>query len=478
MQPKASSRRRFKPRLRTGAGGLLLLIGAALLLVPSAAQVVIAGGRVGTVPIQHVVILFQENHSFDDVFGRFCVDVAAGHIIRPGLNMACDGAVTGKTARGKTIPLAPAPDYVPSAPHSIAAQQTAIDGGLMDGFSLLKGCRKKNGYGCYQTFDPSSIPNLSSLAEHFALSDRTFELSSTPSWGGHLVMAAATTDGFSGDNPQNSTFTRKRGPGWGCDSYRDAQWWNGSAYVLEPACIPDQAGNGPYRSSPASYVPTIFDRLETAGLSWKIYGAGPSGSTDAIPYGWDICPSFYECLGSSQRANLVPTSDVISDASAGTLPNFAIVTPSLTISQHNNYSMAQGDNWIGGVVSAIENGPDWSSSAVFIVYDDCGCFYDHVNPLQYDPNWGIRVPVTIVSPYARAGYTDSTPATLASFLAYTEQVYSLPSLGAEDVGAYGFASSFDYSQQPLRPVKLTHTLISHRERLRISRQPPPVDDPT
>jgi phospholipase C len=470
--------RRSQTGMRASGMRLPVLLSALLIVVLAAARSVIAGTRVAALPIQHVVILFQENHSFDDVFGLFCADVAGGEITRSGLNMGCDGATSGKTATGKTIPLALAPDLVPNISHTVIAQQRAIDGGQMDGFSLNHGCTRKKGYKCYQTFEPSTIPNLSTLTEQFALSDRTFELRSTPSWGGHLILAAATTDGFSGDNPHNSTFTTQRGPGWGCDSYRDAPWWDGSAYIPEPACIPDLAGNGPYRSSPVSYVPTIFDRLDAAGLSWKIYATGPAGSTDVIPYGWDICPSFYECLGGSQRGDLVPTSDVVSDASAGTLPNFAIVTPSLTISQHNKYSMAAGDNWIGSVVSAIEHGPDWSSSAVFIVYDDCGCFYDHVNPLQYDPNWGIRVPVTIVSPYARAGYTDSTPATLASFLAYTEHVFSLPSLGAADVGAYAFTNTFDYSQQPLRPVSLTRTLVSRRERLRISRQPPPVDDPT
>jgi phospholipase C len=308
------------------------------------------------------------------------------------------------------------------------------------------------------------------------MADRTFSLVGSPSWGGHLVMAAATTDGFSGDNP------KKVGPGpyrsgWGCDSHRDAMWWNGSNYEPVPSCIPDRNGNGPYRDSPVSYVPTIFDRLEAAGRTWKIYAGGPAG-TDTIPYGWAICPSFYECLGSSQRRNLLPTARVVSDAASGTLPSFSIVTPTLDVSQHNFYSMAQGDNWIGDVVSAVEDGPDWDSTAVFIVYDDCGCFYDHVNPLQFDPTWGIRLPVVIVSPFARSGYTDSAPATLASFLAYTEHVFALPSLGQADATAYGFADSFDYGQRPRAPVRMTHTVIPRGERLHIAARAPPVRDPT
>lgn len=453
---------------------------AALIATATIALGLLSHGQAAsaTTPIQHVVILFQENHSFDNVLGRFCTDVSNGQIARDGTNMNCDGAVTGKTATGKTIPLAAAPDVVPKVSHTIAAQQTAMDGGLMDGFSLISGCNRKHHFKCYETYDPAAIPNLATLAEHFALSDRTFELRSTPSWGGHLILAAATLDGFSGDNPKNSSFTSNRGPGWGCDSFRDAPWWNGSGWQPEPSCIPDQNGRGPYRPSPVAYVPTIFDRLDAAGLTWKLYATGPAGKSDAIPYGWDICPSFYECLGGPQHNNLVPTGDVITDARSGHLPSFSIVTPSLDVSQHNGFSMAQGDNYIGNVVSAVEAGPDWASTALFIVYDDCGCFFDHVNPLQYNQNWGIRVPVVMVSPYARAGYTDSTPATLASFLAYTEQTFGLAPLATADANAYDFSGAFDYSQTPLGPARMGHTRVPARERRLIARRPVDENDPT
>jgi phospholipase C len=465
------------PMRRRHGLGVLTACGAVV-------AVVLATARFGSAadvppdatPIRHVVILFQENHSFDDVFGRFCTDVAKGSVVRDGLNMPCDGVVTGTLATGKTIRLPPAPDYVPNIAHSVSAQHTAIDGGAMDGFSKIPGCKRSQGYACYQTFDPSSIPNLSSLAEQFAMSDRTFSLVASPSWGGHLAIAAATTDEFSGDNPRNITMLTSHA-GWGCNSNRDTTWWNGSAYVLEPSCVPDANGNGPYRPSPVSYVPTIFDRLDTAGLPWRIY-SGSSAGTTTIPYGWAICPSFHECLGSSQRNNVVPTTQVVSDASSGHLPSFSIVTPTLDVSQHNFYSMALGDDWIGRVVSAIQNGPDWSSTAVFVVYDDCGCFYDHVNPRQFDPTWGIRLPVVIVSPFAKAGYTDSKPATLASFLAYTEHVFGLPSLGAADATAYAFAHSFNYAQRNGGRFVATRAAIPFQEETRIAGHRPPMRDPT
>ena len=150
-----------------------------------------------------------------------------------------------------------------------------------------------------------------------------------------------------------------------------------------------------------------------AGLSWKLYTSD---------YDWAICPSFADCLDTSQKLNMVAPSQFTTDAQNGTLPSFSILLPqggnSGATSQHNGTSMAVGDNWIGAAVNAVENGPDWSSTAIFITWDDCGCFYDHVPPPV--STWGIRMPMIIVSPYAKPGYTDSTNATFGSMLAFTE----------------------------------------------------------
>ena len=123
--------------------------------------------------------------------------------------------------------------------------------------------------------------------------------------------------------------------------------------------------------------------------------------------------------------------------------------------------MAQGDNWIGKAVSAVEKGPDWSSTAIFIAWDDCGCFYDHVAPPK---GLGIRVPMIIVSPYARAGYTDTTTASYYSLLAYTEHTFHLTPLTSADQNAYDYTNSFNYNQTPLNPSALTQQPISPAER--------------
>ncbi len=431
-------------------------------------------------PIKHVVVILEENHSFDNVLGKFCAEVDGGQIKRPGKDAHCDGATQGLTNTGKSVPLAPATDYVPFADHSVVGQQRDIDNGKMDGFSLDPNCGS-NLSTCYTQYDPlagpctagSCIPNYSTLATDYTVSDRTFESYTSPSWAGHLVWATANQDGFYGTNPITSPPT---GPqpvalksGWGCDSGRVTPW--GPTKVLVPSCVPDTSGSlGPnwanYTGARAPYVPTIFDELSAKGLNWKIYGGAGAPPTTTSPYSeagwqWAICPTFVECLYTSQKSNLVPASQLTSDAVTGSLPSYAIVTPTSANSQHNNNDMSTGDNFVGQTVSALQASPDWPSTAIFVAYDDCGCFYDHVNPLPYDASWGIRVPMVIVSPYAKLGYTDSGPTTFAGTLSFVEHAFGIPALNVSDASAYDYRGSFCYQPQltgcvpaGLNPVKL------------------------
>jgi phospholipase C len=118
--------------------------------------------------------------------------------------------------------------------------------------------------------------------------------------------------------------------------------------------------------------------------------------------------------------------------------------------------MTACDNYIGQLVQAVENSPDWSSTAVFITFDDFGGFYDQVPP-GTDPDFvqqGPRSPLIIVSPYAKAGYTDTTRTTFAGILAYTEHTFGLGALGPNDNYAYAFSNAFNYSQVPPKPARM------------------------
>lgn len=422
-----------------------------------------------TTPIKHVVYIIEENHSFDNLLGYWCVQTSR-----------CDGASVGKIYGGKELPLSEASDIVPNALHTAASQTTAIDGGKMDGFSRNSYCTAQDGYLCYSEYHPSQIPNTIALASAFAVSDHTFEDYPQPSWGQHLAAVAASQDGFTGDIPAPGP--NGVGDGWGCDSGDNAIWVSPAGKSERvPSCVPDYSLNstqypygGAYRSTPVSHIPTIMDQLDTAGISWRIY-AGLGGVNNSNGYGWSICPTFADCLYTTQRNNLVSQNQFIPDAKSGNLPSFTILTPNQVNSQHNNDSMALGDNWIGQVVNAIENGPDWSSTAVFLTWDDCGCFYDHVAP---PTGFGLRVPMIIISPYAKAGFDDTSDASFASVLSYAEHTFAVPPLNSLDGSAYDYSNAFNYSQTPLRPVQMTTTTISQTELRYLRAHPPNPDDPT
>lgn len=437
---------------------------------PTSVQTPSDTGGQFTTPIRHVVVIDEENHSFDNVLGQWCLQQAR-----------CDGATNGVLSNGTPIPLAPATDIVPSVDHGVAGQVKAVDGGRMDHFDQISGCRSTDtpAYACFTEFDPSQIPNATSLASTFAISDRTFSQDLTPSFGAHLELVSSTLDGFTGANPTKAT-DHAPGPGWGCNSFKVTNWRASLTAPLQlvPACVPAQDGSGPYKPSPVQWVPTIMDRMDAAGLGWRIYAAGEGAANPAgdLPYGWAICPTFADCINTSEATNMVDSSKILTDAANGTLPNLSLVMPTQANSQHNNDSMAQGDNWIGSIVNAIEQSPQWTSTAIFITWDDCGCFYDHVPP---PPGLGIRVPMLLVSPYAKAGYTDSATASFASILAYTEHAFSLAPLSTADANAYDYANTFDYTQQPLtNALHPVHTPISQRERRWIKQHPPDPHDPT
>jgi phospholipase C len=431
------------------------------------------------IPIQHIVVLYQENQSFDHVLGKICVDATAGTMPRA----PCEGATEGKLPDGSTIPLAPAPDYIPDMGHSVQNQTVAIHGGRMDGWGNMKGCTSASNYACYTQYFPpadqadSSIPNITSFAQNFAVADQTFFPDLLASWVSHNNLVSATKDDFYGNSPIVSKFHAKS-HGQGCDSFEDALWTppTGEARYFVPACIPDKNGFGPYRSSPVEYVPTIMDRMDAAGRSWQLDAAtGPAYQGPRTGYSWTTCPAFAECLYSDQVNNFYPHEQLLNDARDGTLPNLSLVVPTPPISQHNNNSMAVGDNWLGEAVGALMDGPEWNSTAVFITWDDCGCFYDHV-PAPAGTKWTIRAPMIIISPYAKPGYTDSTPTSLNGILAFVEHAYGLPPLTQADAAAYDFRGSFDFSQKPLGAVETVRTRLPRSERVYLRENPAPPDE--
>ena len=416
-------------------------------------------------PIQHVVVILQENHAFDNLFAHMCIED----------NRGCDATLTGHRLDGSAVPLSAGTDMVPPVDHKQIDQVNAMNGGAMNGFEKIQGCETDQ---CYTAYEPTQIPTLAALARSGAISDQFYSRDIVPSWGGHIDFFAQTLDGFRGENPVKHDKTQTFGPGWGCDSKKDTPWMDPVTHkwVWEPACIPAQDGSGPYRPSPAQYVPTIADRIEAAGHTWAIYGNVTANNNNVSAYRWSICPSFAECFYGPQKKNLHTSTQMLSDAAKGTLPNFSIILPNGVqgqTSQHNGNSMILGDNWIGQTVSAIQNGPDGPSTTIFVYYDDCGCFFDHAPP---PAGLGIRLPIVMISPYAKVGYTDHTVSTNSSILAYAEHALAIDPINTLDGSAYDLSNNFDYTQTPTPPFQFHPTKVPASSIAYLKKHPPADDD--
>jgi phospholipase C len=375
-----------------------------------------------------------------------------------------------------------ASDIVAPMEHSHDGQVVAIDGGAMDGWGQVNNCTRSQGYPCISQFHCDQIPNICRLYENYAIDDRFFESNTLASFASHLEVAAATPDGFIGNNPGGQSDPGALG--WGCNSGLQADFLEHDGSIgKEYSCVPD------YNLDPSQYpyggaagptnvpsVPTMMDNATAAGVSWRIYQDGTDGN------GWSICPTFAGCLYTQEATNVVSNAQVYSDALSGHLPALSLVMPSRAMSQHNNQSMGLGDKWIGKVVTDLELSPQWAHMAVFLAWDDCGCFFDHVPP-PAGTSMGIRVPVIAISPYAKAGYTggtsDGTVANFDSITRYAEEMLGIPSLGQGDATAYDLQNLFDYSQDPAgRVVHMVRERVPGWELALIRARPQDPDDPT
>ena len=458
---------------------VIALAGAAFLALTWAPVASTASARPSSIPnpspIKHIVVLYLENHSFDNVLGYWCNDHPRRCLLPSGANGGMPSSV--KLSNGAVVTPGVTQDLVPNVDHSVQAQQAAIDGGKMDGWWKIKGCEPKTHYACISGYKPSSIPNATALASDFAISDDTFSMADSPSWGGHMYAVAANLDHFTGNNPVKAPGVTPHA-GWGCNSDKITSWVSPQGLTkMIPSCVPDFSlgltNGGAFRHTPAANIPTIMDRLRAKGLTWRIYGQPTppaSANGNAKGYIWDICPTFAQCLDTSQTKNNRPASQFVSDASSGNLPNFSVVTPGGTEaanSQHNGFSMTAGDNWISQVAAGIMTGRAWKSTALFITWDDCGCFYDQVPPGKNPDKTqrGPRSPLIIVSPYAKPGYTDTTATTFAGILAFVEHNFKLTALATNDTHAYWFQNAFNFAQTPLGPVRMVTRPVPRGEHI-------------
>ena len=418
------------PRLiHYGLIGLVVMLSACSSGGPSPSTASVAAQH-----IKHIVFLIKENRTFDNYFGTY-----------PGAN----GATTAVDSEGETIPLQHEKDSIPDIEHAPQGARMAYDNGKMDQFDLLNNetttypMRQANPYAnnsltqLYQ----SDIPNYWLYAQNFVLGDNMFSSLMGPTFPNHLYTIAAQSGGAI-DNPVDNPKLN----GWGCDVP------NQQVKVMD--------SNGSTRFQQACFnFQTLADELDAKGYSWRYY-APPS-------YGYAYRFSSFDAIRHIRYGKdwqyVVPNVEFPYDAAHGLLPTVSWVVTPFDVSEHpgNGTGVCVGENWTVQMLNALMRGPDWSSTAVFLTWDDFGGLYDHVPPQQIDSyGLGFRVPLIVISPYAKKGYIDHTQYEFSSMLRFAEDILGLAPLTKRDKGANDMLNAFDFTQKPRPPLILRQRTCS------------------
>jgi phospholipase C len=407
---------------------------------PGALALPAAGSPVGKY-IRHLVIIVQENRTFDNVFYGF-----PGEDSPPYGNMRTSSAPNARVVR---VPLRPAAFGKQDECHGFTCAILDWDHGRMDGFGLpLLNPGEPAGSRPYTYLPHAQVAPYWAMAKQYVLADRMFSTQFDASFVAHLDLIAGTAS----ISPTTSEVRVPTASPWGCGAPPGT-----TTFMLRRGRVVSSDGPFPCFTQFA----TLADTLDEAGLSWKYYAP----SMNEPGYLWSIFQAIkrvYE--GPDWRKNVIsPQTRVVRDAAAGDLASVSWVIPDSQDSDHAGITSDRGPSWVASVVNAIGAGPDWNSTAIVVVWDDWGGWYDHVPPPQLDfRGLGIRVPCIIISPYARKGYISHTVYEFGSVLHFAEQAFNLPSLGPNQLGGgpndlgytdargASLADSFDFTQKPRR----------------------------
>jgi len=429
--------------------------------------------------IQHVVIIFQENRSTDNLFQDPVLVSRGADIKTSGLNTA-----------GQTVTLTPndlgtagttPQDYDLGHAHSDFVSM--YDGGKMDGANLIecyvKGVRCTAGTypnAAYHYVLPADIAPYFALAEQYTFGDRMFQSNEGPSMPAHQFIFSGTSAPavgstlFASENPTNN--------------YNGCIAPAGTLVTLIDAAGSETAQPPIY---PCFEHQTLADLLTAKDVSWRYY-------TPIADYIWTapvaishICEAdtvTLTCTGTEWTNNVViPQSKVLTDIANGKLAQVSWVIPNGTSSDHAGINDGTGPSWVASIVNAIGNSAYWANTAIIITWDDWGGWYDHVAPkvINDGVSWGsgyvygFRVPLIVVSPYAKAAYISHVTHDFGSILKFIETTYDLPSLNYADAQADDLSDCFDLTQTPLT-FKAIPAKVAAAEFINDKRPPVDPDD--
>jgi phospholipase C len=419
--------------------------------------------------IKHVIVIMQENRSFDSYFGTY--PNADGIPMQNGVSAVCvPDPQTGSCVR----PYVDHADVNGGGPHGAANATADINGGAMDGFvaqalAAKKGCADPANPACTNSKTPdvmgyhvqSDIPNYWSYAQNFVLQDHMYEPNASWSLPAHLFLvsewSAHCTQNNNPASCQNALQNPGSPPDFGATSHAAPIYaWTDLTYLLHK----HQVSWG-YYVVPGSEP----DCTDDASLS-----CAPVKQNSKTPGIWNPLPYFDTVKNDGQLGNIQAVDNFYAAAKAGTLPAVSWVVPSGEVSEHPPGPVSFGESYVTSLVDAVMSGPDWSSTAIFVTWDDWGGFYDHVAPPSVDVNgYGLRVPGLVISPYARRGLVDHQTLSFDAYDKFIEDVFlngaridpasdgrpdPRPDVRETATILGNLAADFDFTQQPRAPELL------------------------
>jgi phospholipase C len=358
-------------------------------------------------PIRHLVVLMQENHTFDNYFGTY----PGAEGLTPDIWMPVDPQNPGA---GSVQPFYLGKRTITDLSHSTSTFYDQYAEGDMNGFVSALNKRKQDGTLSMGYYDGNDLPYYWNLADNYTLYDRFFSSARDGSFANHMYWVAA---------------------------------------------IPPVVERGQQLSEKLASMPTIFDRLQAAGVSWKFYVQNYDPAITyrtAANYGNRASQVIWVPLLNYDRfiddptlsSHIVDIKEYYNDARNGTLPAVAFLVPS-GASEHPPSSLDSGQRFVKSLITELMRSSQWESSAFLLVYDDWGGWYDHVRPPTVDLyGYGFRVPALLVSPYARKGYIDSNQLDFTSILKFIEDNWGVFPLADRDSRANSIASGFDFTKPP------------------------------
>jgi len=426
--------------------------------------------------IRHVIIIEQENRSFDSYFGTY--PGAEGIPMSNGVPTVCVPLPKGGCQR----PYHDTADVNGGGPHGEVNAKADVNAGKMDGF-IREATDAKKGCGgataddpqCSNSAEPdvmgyhtaAEIPNYWTYAKDFVLDDHMFEPVASWSLPDHLYLVSGWSAKCSSPNPR-SCKNNIQVP------YTPVQM---QKYV-------DQAINTGTADVTNAWTDITW-LLYNHHVSWAYYvqtGAQPDCANDSAvtcppvaqnyhtPGIWNPLPVFEDVQKDHQIRNVQPLRSYFAAAKAGTLPSVMWLAPSQADSDHPPASIHQGQAYVTAVINAAMKSPDWDSTAIFVQWDDWGGFYDGVVPPPVDRNgYGLRVPALVISPYARQGLVDHQTLSSDAYLKFIEDDFlggsrlnpttdgrpdPRPDVREEETILGNMVEDFDFNQPPRAPVLL------------------------